>query len=165
MENNMSAAGLRIGVVMQCCLLLPFFLLSCKWFNDTGVSITVQNQTDKLIVVYDFSPWGDAPSFPVEIAAHTEYVLKSELGWLPEQYTFTVGIDGKRYESETQYVQDWGRFSIVFAPSESETGIVCTIDRDGRVLDLKEAGAEGAIAVRRIMRCRYAAHRMLSRAG
>lgn len=122
-------------------LLLPFFLLSCKWLDATGASITVQNQTDKPIMVCDFAPLEDAPSFPVEIAAHTEYVFKS--GRFPEQYTFTVAIDGKRYESETQYVQDWRRFSIVFAPSESETGIVCTIDKDGRVLKLKEIAGNG----------------------
>lgn len=125
-------------------LLLPFLLLSCKWLDATGASITVQNQTDKPIMVHDFAPLEDAPAFPVEIAAHVEYVFES--GRFPEQYTFTVAIDGKRYESETRYVQDWRRFSIVFAPSEeSEIGIVCTIDKDGRVLELKEsAGNEGS---------------------
>ncbi|MDE6350747.1 MAG: hypothetical protein K2K67_07070 [Treponemataceae bacterium] len=122
-------------------LLLRFVLLSCRWLDATGASITVQNQTDKPIMVHDFSPLEDAPSFPVEIAAHTEYVFES--GRFPEQYTFTVEIDGKRYESKTQYVQDWRRFSIVFAPSESETGIVCTIDKDGRVLKLKEIAGNG----------------------
>lgn len=144
MENNVLMTGSMIRRMMQLPLLLLFFLLSCKWLDATGASITVQNQTDKPIMVHDFSPLEDAPSFPVEIAAHTEYVFKS--GRFPEQYTFTVAIDGKRYDSETRYVQDWRRFSIVFAPSEeSEIGIVCTIDKDGRVLKLKEiAGNEDA---------------------
>ena len=141
MENNVPTVGSMIRRTVGWGLLLPFFLLSCKWLDATGASITVQNQTDKPIMVCDFAPLEDAPSFPVEIAAHTEYVFKS--GRFPEQYTFTVAIDGKRYESETQYVQDWRRFSIVFAPSESETGIVCTIDKDGRVLKLKEIAGNG----------------------
>ena len=137
----MPTAGSMIRRTVGWGLLLPFFLLSCKWLDATGASITVQNQTDKSIMVCDFAPLEDAPSFPVEVAAHTEYVFES--GRFPEQYTFTVEIDGKRYESKTQYVQDWRRFSIVFAPSESETGIVCTIDKDGRVLKLKEIAGNG----------------------
>ncbi|MBD5446978.1 MAG: hypothetical protein HDR32_04375 [Treponema sp.] len=141
MENNVPTAGSMIRRVIQLPLLLPFFLLSCKWLDATGASITVQNQTDKPIMVLDFSPLEEAPSFPVEIAAYAEYVFKS--GRFPEGYTFTVEIDGKCYGSETRYVQDWRRFSIVFAPSESETGIVCTIDKDGRVLELKEIAGNG----------------------
>ena len=137
----MPTADLMIRRMIQLPLLLPFFLLSCKWLDATGASITVQNQTDKSIMVCDFAPLEDAPSFRVEIAAHTKYVFES--GRFPEQYTFTVAIDGKRYESETRYVQDWRRFSIVFAPSESEIGIVCTIDKDSRVLKLKEIAGNG----------------------
>ena len=138
----MPTAGSMIRRMMQLPLLLPFFLLSCKWLDATGASITVQNQTDKSIMVCDFAPLEEAPSFPVEVAAYAEYVFKS--GRFPEQYTFTVEIDDMRYDSETRYVQDWRRFSIVFAPSEeSETGIVCTIDRDGRVLKLKEIAGNG----------------------
>lgn len=141
----MLMTGSMIRRMMQLPLLLPFFLLSCKFgWTAAGASVTVQNQTDKPIMVHDFSPLEDAPAFPVEVAAHAEYVFKT--GRFPEQYTFTVAIDGKRYESKTQYVQDWRRFSIVFASSEeSEIGIVCTIDKDGRVLKLKEiVGNEGA---------------------
>ncbi len=137
--------GMMIGRVAEWGLLLPFFLLSCTFgWTAAGASVTVQNQTDKSIVVCDFSPLENPPAFPVEIAAHEKHVFKS--GRLSEQYTFTVEVDGKRYESETDYVQDWRRFSIVFAPSdESGQGIVCTIDKDGRKLVLKEdAGKEGA---------------------
>ena len=142
MENNVPAIRPIIGRMVKWGLFLPFFLLSCKWLDASGASVTVQNQTDKPIIVHDFSPLEDAPAFPVEIAAYAEYVFES--GRFPEQYTFTVAIDGKRYESETRYVQDWRRFSIVFVPSEEiETGIVCTIDKDGRVLKLKEISGNG----------------------
>ena len=78
----MPTVGSMIRRMIQLPLLLPFFLLSCKWLDATGASITVQNQTDKSIMVCDFSPLEDPPSFPVEIAAHTEYVFES--GRFPE---------------------------------------------------------------------------------
>lgn len=118
--------------------LLPFLLLlvSCSLFdNSPGATITIQNQMDAPIYIYEFSSLKDAPEFPVEIGAGANYVFESER--LPEQYTFKVKIGETRYESETQYVQDWKKFSIVFEKDEKENKVLCTIDKDGRELELK----------------------------
>lgn len=119
---------------MRKCL-LPFFLLfaSCSLFGGkAGVSITIQNRMDASIYICDFSPLQDAPEFPFEIKAGANYVFESER--LPEQYEFKVKINGMLYESETRYVQDWSKFSIVF--DEEENTPRCMINRDGRILHL-----------------------------
>lgn len=117
--------------------LLPFFLLllvSCSLFDDaSGASITIQNRMDVPIYIYEFSSLKNALEFPVEIEAMSDCVFESER--LPEQYTFKVEINNILYESETQYVQDWRKFSIVF--DEKENNVLCTIDRDERMLSLK----------------------------
>lgn len=85
-------------------LLFMPLLLSCNigWTND-GTSVTIRNNMNKPVVLCDFSPLkdGDAPAFPCEVAADSECMF--ETGCSPEQYTFAVVIDGKRYESETRY--------------------------------------------------------------
>ncbi|MCM1223711.1 MAG: hypothetical protein NC548_55600 [Lachnospiraceae bacterium] len=122
---------------MRKCL-LPFFLLlvSCSIFGGkAGVSITIQNRMDASIYIYDFSPLQDAPEFPFEIKAGANYVFESDLGYLPEGYEFKVEINGILYKSDTGYVQDWSKFSIIFDGEENTPR--CTIDRDGEPLNLK----------------------------
>ncbi len=114
---------------MRKCL-LPFFLLfvSCSLFDGSSeVAITIQNRMNTHIYIYDFSPVKDAPEFPVEIKAGSDYVFEPDLGYLPEQYTFKVKINGMLYESETGYVQDWRKFSIIF--DEDGNASSCTIDK------------------------------------
>ena len=116
--------------------LLPFFLLfvSCSLFDgSSGASITIKNQTASPIYIYDFSSLKNALESPVEIKAGASHVFESER--LPEQYTFKVKIGDVLYDSETRYVQDWRKFSIVL-DKEAENPH-CIIDKDGRELELK----------------------------
>lgn len=117
-------------------IFLPFvfLLMSCSLGTD-GDSVMVQNKTDVPVIICDFSPLKNETVFPVEVAAGEEYVF--ETGCMPEEYQFTVEIDGKRYKSETRYVQDWWRFSIVFTGT-AKGGVECMIDKNERKLRLSE---------------------------
>ena len=100
------------NIVIPSILLFLCLFAGCKSLDD-GRSVTVQNTTDKNVVIVRLSTTS-SPALPVTIPAGAEKVLEWERT-NAEAETFCVKYDGNSYEGDTGYSQGSSKYTITFS--------------------------------------------------